>query len=131
MARVLHLISQLEEGGAQRQLSYFLAIKNHEMEIASLIASPPEKVFPFFRNSPVPIHFLSYSNDFYAPEILPNLRTLLKKNNYSLLHCWLFESIIQGVIAARLENIPAIAGIHGLRESLTLGNNKKWEIRMI
>jgi L-malate glycosyltransferase len=128
MPRVLHLISQLEEGGAQRQLSYVARFsKKYEVEVASLIASPKDKLFPYFRDPHVPVHFLSRSSDFYAPEILPALRSLLSKKNYDLIHCRLYSAIVQGVFASRLENIPCVASPGSMFEVLHLLGNKKWE----
>ena len=127
MGRILHLISQLEEGGAQRSLSNVIAFSNrHEIEIASLIASPEPKLFPFFRSCNVPVHFLSNSGDFYYPGILPALRKLLKEGRYSLVQCWLFESIIQGVLACRAENIKCIASPRSMRMALKT-NHRVWE----
>ena len=132
MARILHLISQLEEGGAQRQLSYVISkSRNQDMEIASLIASPPERLLPAFRNPKTPIHFLSRSADFYAPEIIPALKTLLASRNYSMVHCWLFQSIVQGVVISKLLNVPVIASPRSMRTILNLNRNKSWEQRLI
>ena len=128
MACVLHLISQLEEGGAQRQLSYIARFSlKYEVEVASLIASPPDKLFPYFRQPEVPVHFLSQSSDFYAPEILPALRSLLSKRNYDLVHCRLYSAIVQGVFASRLESIPCVASPGSMLEMLRVDGNKKWE----
>ncbi|HSP06888.1 MAG TPA: glycosyltransferase, partial [Acidobacteriota bacterium] len=46
-------------------------------------------------------------------------------------HCWMFESIVQGIIAARMEGIPALAAPHALLGSFRIGNNKAWEVRMV
>lgn len=128
MGRILQLISQLEEGGAQRQLSYLVSrAKQHEVEIASLIASPPENLFPFFRNSQAPIHFLSHSNDFYAPEIIPALHKLVEERRYDLVQCWLHQSIIQGVLVSQLRGIPCIASPRSMVDRLRWGGHKKWE----
>ena len=132
MARILHLISQLEEGGAQRLLSEVIRrSKHHQIEVASLVASPGEKLFPFFRDCGIPVHFLSDSADFYHPGILPALRKLLKKQRYEVVQCWLFESIVQGVIASRLEHIPCIAYPHNMRLLLQLNRHKLWERLLI
>lgn len=128
MGRILHLISQLGEGGAQRFLSDVVTLsKRHEVEVAALISSPSEKLFPFFRNCDVPVHFLSNSGDFYYPGILPALRKLLKERRYSLVQCWLFESIVQGVMACRIENVPVIASPRSMRMSLKLNHHRLWE----
>ncbi len=128
MARILHLISQLEEGGAQRFLSdVVIRSKRHQVEVASLISSPQNKLFPFFRNPPVPVHFLSDSGDFYHPGILPALRNLLKGSRYDLVQCWLFESIVQGVMACRMENVPCIAFPQNMRLVLKLNRHRLWE----
>lgn len=132
MPRVLHLISHLEEGGAQRQLSYVAKFsRKYEVEIASLIASPLDKLFSYFRDPDVVVHSLSRSSDFYAPEILPALRSLLSKRNYDLVHCRLYSAIVQGVFAARLENVPCIASPGSMFEVLRLLGNKKWEQYLI
>ncbi len=128
MKRVLHVISQLEDGGAQRQLAYLLDHGGeYEMEVAALIASPREKLFSAFRNSRVPIHFCSNSGDYYAPEILPDLRGLIKVGRYALVHLWLYQSIVQGVISCRLENVPCIASPRSMRDAMDYEKNKSWE----
>jgi glycosyltransferase involved in cell wall biosynthesis len=128
MGRILHLISQLEEGGAQRLLSNVIALSHrHQVEVASLISSPESRLFPFFRNCNIPIHFLSNSGDFYYPGILPTLRKLLKERRYNLVQCWLFESIVQGILACRVENVPCIAFPHSMRLILKLNRHKLWE----
>ncbi len=128
MPAILHLISQLEEGGAQRQLSYVARFsQKYDVEIASLIASPPEKLFPYFRHPDVPVHFLSQSSDFYAPQILPALRNLLTTKKYAMIHCRLYSSIVQGAFAAKLEKIPCVASPGSMFEVLRLLGNKKWE----
>jgi|GEM_PF-2775573 len=131
MARILHLISQIEQGGAQRQLAYVVANQKWDLEIASLIASPKEKLFPFFQHTEVPIHFLSNSNDFYAPEILPSLIKLVRDREYSLIFCWLFQSIVQGLVAARAVQIPCIASPRNMLEHLKRGSFRKWEKLLI
>ena len=132
MARILHLIPHVEEGGAQRQLSYVLSLAGkHDTEVATLIASSPERTFPYYRRPPVRLHALSYTNDFYAPEILPNLRRLLREGKYSLIHCWMFEAVIQGAIAARMEGAPCLAAPRALLDMLRLGKKKAWEKRMV
>jgi glycosyltransferase involved in cell wall biosynthesis len=128
MGRILHLISQLEEGGAQRQLSYVVSrAKNHEVEVASLIASPPENLFPYFRDCGVPVHFLSYSSDFYAPEILAALQKLLDDRKFGLVHCWLYQAIVQGGIVSRICGVPCLASPRSMLDRMAWGGNKKWE----
>jgi glycosyltransferase involved in cell wall biosynthesis len=128
MARILHLISHLEEGGTQRQLSYAISCsQTHEMEIASLIASPKEKLFPFFQKTSVPIHFLCDRSDFNAPEILPALKKLLSERKYSLIHCWLFQSIVQGLLAARSQGIPCVGSPRSMLETLEMDAARSWE----
>lgn len=128
MKRILHLIPQLEEGGAQRVLSNVLAYShNFEMEVASLIASPPENMLSFFRTTKIPIHPLSYTIDFYAPKILPELAHLVRGGKYDLVHCWLFQSIIQGGIVCRSAGIPCIGGVHSMRDLMVITKQKRWE----
>lgn len=128
MGRILHLISQLEEGGAQRLLSNTITLsKRHEVEVASLISSPQAKLFPFFRDCSVPLHFLSNSGDFYHPGVFPALRKLLKERRFDLVQCWLFESIVQGVLACRMEKVPCIAFPHNMRLILKVNRHRLWE----
>ena len=128
MKRVLHVISQLEDGGAQRQLAYLLEhAVGYEMEVAALTASPEEKLFPAFRKSGVPIHFCSNSSDYYAPEILPDLRAVMRAGQYALAHLWLYQSIVQGVISCRLEDTPCIASPRSMRDAMEYEKNKTWE----
>jgi glycosyltransferase involved in cell wall biosynthesis len=132
MKRILHLISHLEEGGAQKQLAYLLTFsKQYEHEIASLIASPPEKLNSFFNDSAFPVHFLSQSADFYAPEILPRLDRLLISRSYNVVHCWLYQSIVQGVLAARKARISCIASPRSMHDMFRYEKNKSWEKHLV
>lgn len=101
--------------------------RNFEMEVATLIASPPENRLPFFRTTKIPIHHLSYTIDFYAPEILPALNRLIRNGRYDLVHCWLFQSIIQGGIVCRSAGIPCIGGVHSMRDLMVITKQKRWE----
>ena len=98
-----------------------------EMHVASLIASETDRMMPYFRTAKLPIHFLSYSSDFYAPEILPNLRKLITVNQYDAVHCWLFQAIVQGVMICRSLKIPCIADPQIMRNILSFGMHRKWE----
>jgi glycosyltransferase involved in cell wall biosynthesis len=132
MARILHLISQLEEGGAQRFLSDVITHSvRHEVEVASLISSPKEKLFPFYRNPNIPVHYLSDSEDFYYAGIMTALRRLLKKQKYEVVQCWMFESIVQGILTCRMENIPCIAFPQSMRIMLNLNRSKLWERKLV
>jgi glycosyltransferase involved in cell wall biosynthesis len=128
MARVLHLIPQLEEGGAQRLLSDVVAhSRKHTVEVAALISSPPEKLFPFFRNTAIPIHFLSDSLDFYHPRLLPSIRRLIKEQRYDLVQCWMYEAIVQGVASCRTEGVPCLIFPQSMRIMLKLNRHRMWE----
>jgi glycosyltransferase involved in cell wall biosynthesis len=128
LARILHLISQLEQGGAQRQLSYILQhSRTHQHEVASLIATPKKNLFPFFRDIDKDVHFLSDRNDFYAPEIFPKLRKLIRDHKYSVIHCWLLQSVVQGFLAARCENAFCVSSLHSLRQHLKIDAHRAWE----
>jgi glycosyltransferase involved in cell wall biosynthesis len=126
--RVLHLISQLEEGGAQRMLSNILERATHfDMQVASLIGSERARLMPYFRAAKFPIHYMSHSNDFYSPEILANLKRLIIKEQFDLVHCWLFQAIVQGTIICRHLRIPCIADPQIMRNIILFGNHHKWE----
>ena len=132
MPTVLHVVSQLEEGGTQRQLAYIAQFhKRYDVEIASLIASPEEKLFAYFRKSGVPVHFLSHSSDFYAPEIMDRLKHLLHSKRFALIHCRLYSAIVQGMLVARQEKIPVVASPGNMLSGLDLERNKGWEKMLI
>src|SRR5687768_9766416 len=132
MPAVLHLVSQLEEGGTQRQLAYVAQFKKrYDAEVASLIASPREKLFPYFRDPDLPVHYLSNSADFYAPQILPALDSLLTSRKFDLIHCRLHSAIVQGVLAANRARIPVVAYLANMLSVMDLEHNRKWERRLI
>ena len=109
-------------------MSYAISCnQSHELEIASLIASPTEKLFPFFQKTIVPIHFLCDRSDFYAPEILPALKKLISERKYSLIHCWLFQPIVQGLLAARSMGIPCVGSPRSRLETLEIDSARSWE----
>jgi glycosyltransferase involved in cell wall biosynthesis len=128
MKRILHLISQVEPGGAQRQLAYLLSFsKQYEYEVASLIECPPEKRLSFYRTTSIPMHFLSNSNDFYAPEIKAKLDELLANGSFSLVHTWLYQSIVQGAASCRERGIPCIVSPRSMHDAFDPKQNKRWE----
>src|SRR5262249_39448769 len=105
--------------------------RKYEVEIATNIATPDDKLFPYFRNTEIPIHNLSHTIDFYSAEGLKQLDQILSRGRFSLVHCWLFPAIVQGVIISRRYGIPCIASPRNKLRALNLGQNRKWERSLI
>jgi glycosyltransferase involved in cell wall biosynthesis len=103
--RILHLVSSLSGGGAERQLSYLapeLARIGHDVYITYLTEGPSQPELP----GVVLYKLKSRSN--YDPYLLWQLVRLIRRIKPDIIHTWSVQMDILGGIAARLNGVPWI-----------------------
>ncbi|MEU8340911.1 glycosyltransferase [Spirillospora sp. NPDC048832] len=112
MTRVLHVITGLEYGGAERQLALLLRHLPVECEVATLTRTGT--LGAEMRRSGVPVHAIGMrgNRDLAA---LPRLVRLIRRGGYDVVHTHLYRACVYGRIAARIAGTPrVIATEHSL-----------------
>ncbi|TDD79651.1 glycosyltransferase [Actinomadura darangshiensis] len=117
MTRVLHVITGLEHGGAERQLALLLrhlpvAGEPVTSEVATLTRTGT--LGAEIRRAGVPVHEIGMrgNRDLAA---LPRLARLIRQGRYDVVHTHLYRACVYGRIAARMAGTPrVIATEHSL-----------------
>ncbi|QKW33234.1 glycosyltransferase [Actinomadura sp. NAK00032] len=112
MTRVLHVITGLEHGGAERQLALLLRHLPVASEVATLTRTGT--LGAEIRRTGVPVHEIGMrgNRDLAA---LPRLARLIRRGRYDVVHTHLYRACVYGRIAARLAGTPrVIATEHSL-----------------
>ncbi|MCP9951512.1 glycosyltransferase [Actinomadura madurae] len=99
MTRVLHVITGLEHGGAERQLALLLRHLPVACEVATLTRTGT--LGAEIRRSGVPVHEIGMrgNRDLAA---LPRLARLIRRGRYDVVHTHLYRACVYGRIAARM-----------------------------
>jgi glycosyltransferase involved in cell wall biosynthesis len=103
--RILHLISDLSGGGAERQLGYLapeLVRMGHDVHITYSKEGPHKPELPG-----VVLHQLK-SRSNYDPYLLWQLIRLTRRIKPDIIHTWILQMDILGGMTARLSGIPWI-----------------------
>ncbi|MFI0366462.1 glycosyltransferase [Actinomadura sp. 1N219] len=105
MTRVLHIITGLEHGGAERQLALLLRHLPVECEVATLTRAGA--VGAEIRRAGVPVHEIGMrgNRDFAA---LPRLARLIRRGRYDVVHTHLYRACVYGRVAAWMAGTPRI-----------------------
>ncbi|MEU8803322.1 glycosyltransferase [Spirillospora sp. NPDC048819] len=112
MTRVLHVITGLEHGGAERQLALLLRHLPVSCEVATLTRTGT--LGAQIRCAGVPVHEIGMrgNRDVAA---LPRLARLIRRGRYDVVHTHLYRACVYGRIAARMAGTPrVIATEHSL-----------------
>ncbi|WP_433476054.1 glycosyltransferase [Spirillospora sp. CA-142024] len=112
MTRVLHVITGLEHGGAERQLALLLRHLPVSCEVATLTRTGT--LGAEIRRTGVPVHEIGMrgNRDLAA---LPRLARLIRRGRYDVVHTHLYRACVYGRIAARMAGTPrVIATEHSL-----------------
>ncbi|TDD27457.1 glycosyltransferase [Actinomadura sp. KC06] len=105
MPRVLHVITGLEHGGAERQLALLLRHLPVECEVATLTRAGA--VGAEIRRAGVHVHEIGMrgNRDVAA---LPRLARLIRRGRYDVVHTHLYRACVYGRIAAWMAGTPRI-----------------------
>ncbi|MFB4319654.1 glycosyltransferase [Actinomadura sp. 21ATH] len=130
MTRVLHVITGLAHGGAERQLALLLRHLPVECEVAVLTraAGPLAEVIAA---GGVPVHEIGMrgNRDLTA---LPRLVRLIRRGRYDVVHTHLYRACVFGRVAARLAGVRrVIATEHSLGDGHIEGRRATFGVRML
>ena len=103
MIRILHVISDLDAGGAEVMLAKVVAGMDRA-RFASCVVSLTDQgqLGESIRSSGVPVHCLNMRRGWPDPRALPRLVRLLKTFQPTLVQCWLYHADLLSMIAARM-----------------------------
>ncbi|TDD93867.1 glycosyltransferase [Actinomadura rubrisoli] len=114
MTRVLHVITGLDHGGAERQLALLLRHLPVTCEVAALTGGGA--LAEAIRGDGVAVHEIGMrgNRDLTA---VPRLARLIRRGGYDVVHTHLYRACVYGRVAARLAGTPrVIATEHSLGE---------------
>lgn len=123
--KILHVITSLEIGGAQRLISDLLPLQRKQVDVTLLVYKREENDFTKkVENASVPIISLEESN-FYNPRVIFRLRKIFKE--YDIIHVHLFPSLYWSSFVAKGTNTKLIYTEHSTSNS----RRGKWYLRQI
>ena len=114
--RVLHSITSLAVGGAQRHLLRLLAGLNQEYD-CDLVYFKDDDLVPEFESVAGRVTRLNLGGPF-APAHLGSLIRHIRRDNYDLVHTHLLKADVWGALAARLAGVPVISSKHNAEDVL-------------
>ncbi|MFA1546733.1 glycosyltransferase [Actinomadura chokoriensis] len=129
MTRVLHVITGLEHGGAERQLALLLRHLPVACEVATLTRTGT--LGAEIRRTGVPVHEIGMrgNRDLAA---LPRLARLIRRGRYDVVHTHLYRACVYGRIAARLAGTArVIATEHSLGDGHIEGRSTTRGVRAL
>ncbi|QKW22149.1 glycosyltransferase [Kitasatospora sp. NA04385] len=119
--RVLHVVTGLHAGGAERQLALLLRHlpADQEHEVAAL--TNPGTVARELRADGFTVHHLDMRGN-RDLGVLPRLTRLIRSGRYDLVHTHLYRAMLYGRLAARLAGVrTVIATEHSLQSGVIEG----------
>lgn len=119
--RVLHVVTGLASGGAERQLQLMLRHlpERHHCEVATL--TNPGAVARALRAEGVAVHDLRMRGN-RDLAVLPRLTRLIRSGGYDLVHTHLYRAGLYGRLAARLGGVrTVVATEHSLHPGVIEG----------
>ncbi|MEU9129749.1 glycosyltransferase [Kitasatospora sp. NPDC048540] len=119
--KILHVITGLASGGAERQLQLVLRHlpPEHRCEVATL--TNPGTVAAALRADGVTVHDLAMRGN-RDLAVLPRLTRLIRSGGYDLVHTHLYRAGLYGRLAARLAGVrPVVATEHSLQPGVIEG----------
>lgn len=112
--RILHLITRLPIGGAERMLLGVLRNLDPD-RFASEVCCIQDRgeLATEVEDMHIPLHVLGLmrSNRFDL-QVVEALRRLIRERRFDLVHCHLYHANLYGRLAAWREHVPAIASVH-------------------
>jgi glycosyltransferase involved in cell wall biosynthesis len=132
MTRVLHIITGLDHGGAERQLALLLRYMPEyriESEVAVLTKAGP--LAGDIRGLGVPIHEIGMRSN-HDLGALPRLARLVRRGRYDIVHTHLYRACVFGRVAARMAGVHhVIATEHSLGDGHIEGRRTTPGVRML
>lgn len=103
--RVVHVITGLATGGAERMLQQRVARTRHDVEVVAL--SVEGEIADQLRAEGVPVHHLGMRSNQDVLAVFA-LARLLRRLRPDLVHVHLYRALVYGRLAARLAGLPAV-----------------------
>lgn len=108
--RVLHVINDLDVGGAERMLARLISSSDPARVCHSVIALlPPGRTGDEIRATGCPVATLSMRRGAFGPGALPRLVRLLRADRPDVLQSWLYHADLMATLAAPLARVKATA----------------------
>ena len=123
--RILHVITSLEIGGAQRLLADLLPLQASAVEVSLLVY---ERVHNNFENTleQAGINIICLNeHNFHNPRVIIRMRRIF--SDYDLIHAHLFPTIYWASLAARCLNVKLVYTEHSTSNS----RRNKWYFRPV
>lgn len=129
MTRVLHVITGLGVGGAERQLQLLVRHLPVESEVAVL--TNPGAVATAIWAQGTPVHHLGMRGN-RDVAVLPRLVELMRRGRYDLVHTHLYRACVFGRVAARVAGVRGVVATeHSLGDSAIEGRRKTPLVRSL
>lgn len=107
MPRVTHIISGLEDGGAEGVLTRICCVQsNIQHQVISLTTEG--KHGPILQAAGIPVTALNLRASWRLPIALRNLVGAIKRSNPDIVQTWMYHGDLLGGIAARLAGVKAV-----------------------
>ncbi|MFF4340017.1 glycosyltransferase [Kitasatospora sp. NPDC001540] len=129
--RVLHVVTGLHAGGAERQLALLLRHlpKDQRHEVAAL--TNPGTVARELRADGFTVHHLDMRGN-RDLGVLPRLTRLIRSGRYDLVHTHLYRAMLYGRLAARLAGVrTVVATEHSLQSGVIEGRPTSRGVRAL
>ncbi len=125
--RILHLITRLPIGGAERLLLGILRnLDPNEFESMVCCIQDRGELANEVETLGIPIITLNLmQKGGYDRKVVPILRQIMREQHIDLIHTHLYHANLYGRLAARREGIPAISSVHNTY------NKRKWYRHLI
>jgi glycosyltransferase involved in cell wall biosynthesis len=120
--QVLHLITELNTGGAQKALARLLSHLDRQRFVASVacLYNGDEVVAREIRSMGIPVTDLCMSAK-YRWDAFWRLYHLLRRERPTILHTWMFHTNIPGRVLGRLTGVPIV-----INSERTMGQEDDW-----
>ncbi len=100
--RIVHVITELATGGAERTLYRLISGTNGEAIENSVVSLTDEgEIGPLLRASRVPVQCLGMRRGVPAPRALFRLHAILERDRPAILQTWLYHADLMGLMTAR------------------------------
>ncbi|GAA0924709.1 glycosyltransferase [Nonomuraea longicatena] len=127
--KVLHVITGLAAGGAERQLRDLVA--HHRMESEVAVLSNPGVMAGAIRADGIPVHHLGMRGNRDLGVLRP-LTRLMREGRFDVVHTHLFRAGLYGRLAARLAGVGTIVATeHSIGVHRFEGRRVTWAVRRL
>lgn len=126
--KVLHVITALGVGGAERQLDLLLQNTRHDAEVFALynFGSVGRRIAA----RGVHVYDLGMRSNRQVMSVF-RLARIMREGAYDMVHLHLYRACLYGRVAARLAGIPSVATEHSIGEALIEGRRKTLPVRLL